>query len=560
VRLRNWVLLIVAAVTLIGCDKAEKQKSQQSQDQAPKGAVEILFTYGSEKEAWVNEVTGDFNRQHSKLKDGRPIYVRTVAQGSGECIDRLLDDSQQAHLSSPASEAFVRLGNAESQTRFGRDLLGKPQNLVLSPVVIAMWEPMAKALGWPGTPIGWSDILKLAQDPQGWAKYGFPQWGQFKFGHTHPDFSNSGLISLFAATYAAVGRTAGLQVNDIRSPTTASFLRGIENSVVHYGSSTGFFARKMFANGPSYLSAAVLYESLVVESYKEPGALPFPVVAIYPKEGTFWSDHPVAIVNREWVKPEHREAAETYIQFLLAPAQQEKALKFGFRPALVEIPISAPIDPAHGVDPQQPKTVLEVPTTPVIAAIRELWKANKKHSRITLAFDVSGSMNENNRIKDARDGAKALLDYLTDDDAFALVPFNDRVLIDAQPEALQTVRQKMQRGIESLIAGGGTALCDAIAAAYRQALQQNLRDPARISAIVVLTDGQDTNSRINLEQLLNEIRYDSENKTVRVFTIGYDAAETGAVLKQIAEATQARYYEGRRENIRDVFRDISTFF
>jgi len=61
---------------------------------------------------------------------------------------------------------------------------------------------------------------------------------------------------------------------------------GIENSVVHYGSSTGFFGRKMFANGPQYLSAAVLYESTVVESYAEQN-MPFPVVAIYPKEGTF---------------------------------------------------------------------------------------------------------------------------------------------------------------------------------------------------------------------------------------------------------------------------------
>ena len=34
---------------------------------------------------------------------------------------------------------------------------------------------------------------------------------------------------------------------------------------------------------------------------------------VYPKEGTFWSDHPVGIVDREWVTPERREAAEIYI-------------------------------------------------------------------------------------------------------------------------------------------------------------------------------------------------------------------------------------------------------
>jgi len=37
------------------------------------------------------------------------------------------------------------------------------------------------------------------------------QWGQFTFGHTHPDYSNSGLISLFARDYAEVHKKAGFE-------------------------------------------------------------------------------------------------------------------------------------------------------------------------------------------------------------------------------------------------------------------------------------------------------------------------------------------------------------
>ena len=33
---------------------------------------------------------------------------------------------------------------------------------------------MAKALGWPDKPIGWSDILKLSTDNKAWASYGYP--------------------------------------------------------------------------------------------------------------------------------------------------------------------------------------------------------------------------------------------------------------------------------------------------------------------------------------------------------------------------------------------------
>jgi Ca-activated chloride channel homolog len=324
-RLRaHWFLLILVAIGLAGCKKGEPAKSDNKQDN---NAIQLLFTYGSEKEDWVKAVTADFNQRKYRTTTGRAIFVNALAQGSGECIDQILTDTQKADLTSPASEAFIKLGNAQAQARKGRPIVGETQNLVLSPVVIGMWEPMAKALGWPDKSIGWAEILQLARNPKGWAAYGYPQWGQFKFGHTHPDYSNSGLISLFATIYAATGKTSGLEVTDIKDPRVGDYLRGIENSVLHYGSSTGFFAKKMFANGPRYLSAAVMYESLVVQSRNEPN-LAFPIVAIYPKEGTFWSDHPVGIVEREWVTPERRDAAQIYLKFLLDRPQQEKALQY----------------------------------------------------------------------------------------------------------------------------------------------------------------------------------------------------------------------------------------
>jgi hypothetical protein len=81
----------------------------------------------------------------------------------------------------------------------------------------------------------------------------------------------------------------------------------------------------------------VLYERVVLESTSPQYHLPFPVVAIYPKEGTFWSDHPIGVVEREWVTPEHREAAKVYIDYLLARPQQERALQLALlTPALRE--------------------------------------------------------------------------------------------------------------------------------------------------------------------------------------------------------------------------------
>jgi Ca-activated chloride channel homolog len=553
------IALVLATGGLLSCGKVSSDNSQEAKATPPPDALHLLFTYGSEKEDWIKDVTADFNHRQVKTASGHPIYVEAIAQGSGECIDNIFAEDQKPDLTSPASEAFVKLGNAQNRVKFGNDLIGETQNLVLSPVVIGMWEPMAKALGWPDKPVGWSDILKLAQNPKGWATYDYPQWGQFKFGHTHPDYSNSGLISLFATVYAAAGKTANLQVSDVTAPKVATFLRGIENSVLHYGSSTGFFAKKMFANGPQYLSAAVMYESLVVESRSEPN-LAFPVVAIYPKEGTFWSDHPVGIVNRDWVTPERKEAAKAYIQFLLDRPQQEKALKYGFRPGNPDVPTGAPIDAAHGVDPKQPQTVLQVPNTDVMQAIRDLWQQNRRHARVTVVFDCSGSMNDYNKIDLARQGAIDLVNNMADEDLFSVMPFNNEVLLDQAPQPLKTFRPQALQTISSLIASGGTSLYDTLALAYQHVEQQQKADPTRIPAIVILSDGQDTTSHMQLDQLLKQIAYNFEDKNIRIFSIGYIAEDGTEILKKISDVTQGRYYEGNKENIRQIFRDISTFF
>jgi Ca-activated chloride channel family protein len=550
--------VLIPIFLLTAC--TSKTPSEPEAGSSARDRLELTFTYGSEKEKWIGEVTDAFNRSEHRTAGGKRIFVRAIPMGSGEAIDEVMEGRRQPHIISPASAAFIKLGNAQSQSKYGKDLIASTDNLVLSPVVIAMWKPMAEALGWGKKPIGWSDILALARSQKGWEAYGFPQWGGFKFGHTHPQFSNSGLISLFAEVYAASGKTAGLTVADVNKPRTADFLSGIEKSVVHYGSSTGFFGRQMFSTGPQYLSAAVLYENMVIESYSQ-NNLPFPVVAIYPKEGTFWSDHPIGIVEREWVTPEHREAAKAYIQYLLQRPQQEKAITYGFRPGAVDVPLASPIDEAHGVDPREPKTTLEVPSVPVIDSILNLWQQKKKAANVVLVMDTSGSMNDNGKIRSAREGAKQLVSLLSDGDRLSLLPFNSKINWASQNLLIKTSRDELSKTVDSLFAQDGTALYDAIDTAYQYLLSQSHQGEAdSILSVVVLTDGEDTESKMPLNQLMDRIRFDGETHKIHVFTIAYGKDAKKNILAQIAQTTQAKTYEGTPENIVGVFKDISTFF
>ncbi len=571
IRLLRYALALIigclwAGLLCTGCqveedtkDTRRKPKSARSTaEKIDKNAVRVLFAYGSEKEDWIKDVTRAFHAAKHKTSDGTTIHIDARPMGSGESMDAILSGRLKAHVASPASAAFIKLANAESKQKTGNDLIGATQNLVMSPVVIAMWKPMAEAIGWGQKPIGWSDIIALSKDPKGWETYGKPQWGKLKFGHTHPKFSNSGLISLFAEVYAGADKVAGLTVEDVKKPEVGEYLTQIERAVVHYGSSTGFFGKKMFRNGPEYLSAAVLYENMIIESYDPAYNLPFPVVAIYPKEGTFWSDHPAGIVQREWVTPQHKEAAEKYLAYLLEAEQQKKALQYGFRPAVVDIPLGAPIDKAHGVDPKEPQTTLEVPSVPVMDAILELWKENKKHSDVVLVLDVSGSMKKGGKMAKAKEGARALIDMMGDEDRFSLIAFNQTAVWALKDVLLKNGRQDALGQINSLFPQGGTALYDAIAMAHKHLSAKPPED--RILAVAALTDGQDNKSTLPMQQLINLIEVSPEKNNIRVFTIGYGQGANKQVLHNIAEKTQVKSYQGTPENIHKVFRDISTFF
>jgi Ca-activated chloride channel family protein len=531
--------------------------------------VKLVFIYGSEKQEWVKDVTGAFNAAQFKTPGGKVIEVEATPLGSGESIDDILEGRRAAHLTSPASGAYIEIGNAKSQRRTKTDLVGPTKNLVRSPVVIAMWKPMAKALGWGKRPIGWSDVLELTSSDKGWGLYKKPHWGRFKFGHTHPEYSNSGLISILAEVYAAAGKTDSLTVADVRK--AGPYLEKIERGVVHYGSSTGFFGKRMFANSPQYLNAAVLYENMVVESYLPPhkGKLGQDVVAIYPKEGTFWSDHPVGVVNRDWVTRDHRQAAKVYIDYLLQDEQQRKAIKYGFRPGVERIPLAAPLATEHGIDPKrEPKRVMEVPSAEVMEEIIELWQGHKKRARLVLVIDTSGSMNLHQKLRNAKKGATELVSKLSERDSLSLLTFSDRWTWLDREKALDDAGKKDAREkIEDLLAEGETALYDSVAEAYDYL--QSKPEPDKISAVVVLTDGADNKSELKLAELLKKIEFDPEKKPTRIFTICYgrsarkpneEEAQLRKVLAKIAEATKAKAYVGDPKTIRKVFVDIATFF
>jgi Ca-activated chloride channel family protein len=257
------------------------------------------------------------------------------------------------------------------------------------------------------------------------------------------------------------------------------------------------------------------------------------------------------------VTPEHREAAQTYINYLRQKPQQLKAMAYGFRPGDESIDLDTPFDAKHGVDANEPKQVLPVPSAAVMKDIIELWKERKKHLRIVLVVDTSGSMRMDQKLTNAQAGAAELVDMLGDRDTMCLMSFNNKPAwvfekeVAMSPDGKKLAKQK----IGLLFPMGETALYDSIALAEQHIAKDP--QPDMISAVVVLTDGEDNKSKMEkVEDLIPKIKYDPEKMPTRIFTIAYGTDANKDVLKKVSDASKAKSYEGTPENIKKVFKAI----
>ena len=91
---------------------------------------------------------------------------------------------------------------------------------------------------------------------------------------------------------------------------------------------------------------------------------------------------------------------------------------------------------------------------------------------------------------------------------------------------------------------------------------RTFKEEPRLYGIVVLSDGQDTSSRITRQELISLLPRNPETEpdVTKIFTIAYgDDADTDT-LQEISVASNARMYTGSLENIEKVYISISSYF
>ena len=550
---------------------------------AQSGCIAVDMQVSPEKVDLLTALAKRFNDSDGASIDDECISVKVAKKASGEGASLLADDwpnpkenGARPVVWSPAASAWGEVVNQRRADQGKKAIAPAGKPFMLTPLVIAMPQPMAEALGSPNTPLGYGDILALARDPAGWGALGHPEWGPFRLGKTNPNFSTSALNSTIAQYYAASGKTSGLTLEDLNVPSVDDFARSIESSVVHYGDTTLTFLNNLYradrrGTGLTYVSAVAVEEKSVIDFNRgnpdgilDPGEKPkpprVPLVAIYPKEGTLFSDNPFITVDAPWVSAKEKRAAARFEQFVQQPANQKRVLRFGFRPGNPQVAIGSPITAKNGVDPNQPQARLELPSPPVLVGLIDRWGQNRKSARVLMVIDVSGSMGEAASGEDGptkldlvkRAAVDALGQFKPDDDV-GLWIFSTEISRTEPTDYLEVVpiapigaqREAMAAKINDLIPTQGTPLYTVTKAADDRLVETF--DAQRINAVLLLTDGKNEDTRNNdLDGLLRQLRSRNEGQVsnpVRVFPIAYGQDADLATLKRIAEATNATVYD-----------------
>lgn len=367
--------------------------------------VDVTIASSSTKQEWMDEVVGRFNERSLREGSlqvnrtalqiwGRPINVTIVLEEvepgdwrhyrSGTMIADILGGKIRPSIASPAETVWIdklMLEWPSSQAREDHEggdsiISSRALPLTRTPFVIAMWESRARALDcWPESGPGctWSAIIEIAS--KGWSAVGRGDWGAVKFGYAIPGKSNSATFTaVFACLSGVKVLPASLPEDLTQEGGCAEAIRQLEKAeIIRETSSSAIMRFMRDSGGPGAIDMVPTYEAEVVEVNKFFGpTLEERIVAVYPQDGTSVPSHPFGLLDEApWVSSAEASAARVFEAFLRDDPQVAALVRHGIRPPNPD-DLGAPIDPAHGAQPDANIVSLDVPGE-TIDQIVEVW-------------------------------------------------------------------------------------------------------------------------------------------------------------------------------------------
>ncbi|HEX5595927.1 MAG TPA: substrate-binding domain-containing protein [Micromonosporaceae bacterium] len=416
-------------------------------------------------------------------------------------------------------------------------------SVALSPIVVAMPEPVATAAGWPDKKLTWADLLKQITSGSG-LRAGIVE-------PTRDAASLSGLLALGAATSKTGGDAQKATTAVLRALATGkSALR--EDLVARFPRSADPTSIASALN-----LAALSEEDVIAFNAKKP---PIPLAALYLDPAPAPLDYPYAVMPG--IDPVKTAAADKLFQELGTAAFLDRLGAQGLRapdgswgagftaPAGAPSPAGPPSTPISAAPEGGGKT--PGPDPAVIDRVLSTWTAVTLPSRMLAVIDVSGSMfqkvptaNNATRMEVTIAAAQGGLNLFDDLWAVGLWTFSTqldgnrdyRELVPIGP--LSSQRSQLMRELTRIVPkrGGDTGLYDTMLAAY-QTVQEGW-EPGKINAVVMLTDGKnEDDDGISHAKLLAELkRLADPKRPIQVIIIGIGTGVSQSELEGITKVT-----------------------
>jgi Ca-activated chloride channel family protein len=511
------------------------------------------------------DLAAAFNDEGRRAPDGKSLIVEVVTLDPEEMVSAAQFSPPFQAISPDSSLWLDRLEQqwaaattSETQSNdaampIAQRRIAAQQRYAVSPIVLAAWEDVARRLGWPDEPVSWLDVQQRAtQDPD------------FKWSHANTKHA-SGLLAVLAEFYAGAGLTRGLTVEAATDPATLAYVQNVEGTVRFYGENEDQVVEQLRSEGRNFLDLFVAQERVVIDWNRQTSG--DRLIALYPAEGTLWTDHPLALLElgqrdgEPAVTANQRRTFQAFSEFLTGDAAQRHLLEAGYRPADLSISLDSegsPFTNNTAVDWRQPQTTLQMPPAEVVDVVRDYWYYTKRPTNVYLVVDTSGSM-EGSKLAAAQQALKAFLSQIRGDrDRVGIIEFGSGLKDYSLLAALDdSTRERLNQMIDRMEANGGTALTDAAYAGVATLQQEN--QPEAINAVVVMTDGLENQSDRTLYDLQALVR-STPTLPIVIFTIGFGNDVDEAMLSEMASVGGGQFRSADEADIEELYRIISTYF
>jgi len=390
------------------------------------------------------------------------------------------------------------------------------RSIARSYIGIVTYRDMAECMGWPEKELGYADILELRADPRGWERYecANPSWGKRPIvAYTDPKTSSTGRSVLIALYAMASGKPPeDLTLDDVSDPEVVEYVKRFQGLIDHYMIGTTVLNTKIY-QGPRFGHFFLMPEDNLIH-LKEGRAraviggevvtaprIKRPMVMIYPKEGSMARNNCTCIVDADWVTDQQVEAAERWIDHMLADEQHRVFMDSGFRPTagLTVADHSSKIPGEFGLDGTKPtKELTPALIKPeVAAAIDGSWEDVKRPGIVTFVVNTSGSM-MGPKLQQTKDGMDRALDAMASNNSVGLLSFDDTVNSYIPVAPLEDNSYLIADTVQAPRARGVTALYDAVKAGIEMTDAAEGED----RTVVVLTDGLANRCQTRLDGLI----------------------------------------------------------